>query len=81
VTWLVRVLRWTRSLKKRQHEHCEGGDNAPDEVVAARAHPSSSSMCEGGVEAVRRGGSPRQAGSGEQRGRVGLLQHRGRRQW
>jgi hypothetical protein len=39
--------------QKRWHEYREGGGNAPDEVVAARAHPSSGSTCGGGAEAVR----------------------------
>jgi hypothetical protein len=37
--------------QKRRREHREGND-APDEVVAERAHPSSGSTCGGGVEAA-----------------------------
>jgi hypothetical protein len=40
--------------QKRWCEHCEGGSNAPNEVVAVRAHPSSGSTCGGGAEATRR---------------------------
>jgi hypothetical protein len=40
--------------QKRRCEHREGGGDAPDEVVAVRAHPSSGSKCGGGVEAARR---------------------------
>jgi hypothetical protein len=40
--------------QKRQHEHREGGGNAPDEVAVVRAHPSSGSTCGGGAEAAWR---------------------------
>jgi hypothetical protein len=40
--------------QNRQREHREGGGNAPDEVVAVRAHPSSGSPCGGGADAARR---------------------------
>jgi hypothetical protein len=40
--------------RKWRREHREGGNDAPDEVAAARAHPSSSSTCGGGVEAAWR---------------------------
>jgi hypothetical protein len=38
--------------QKWRCEHHDGGGNAPDEVVVARAHPSSGSMCKGRAEAA-----------------------------
>jgi hypothetical protein len=40
--------------QKRRCEHREGVGDAPDEVVVARAHPSSDSTCGGGVEEAQR---------------------------
>jgi hypothetical protein len=38
---------------KRWREHLEGGGNTPNEVAAARAHPSNGSTCGGRAEAAR----------------------------
>jgi hypothetical protein len=42
--------------QKRWCEHCEGGSNVPNEVVAARAHLSSGSTCGGGAAVMSHGG-------------------------
>jgi hypothetical protein len=39
--------------QKQRREHREGGGNAPDEVAAARAHPSSGSTCGSRAEVAR----------------------------
>jgi hypothetical protein len=65
---------------ERWHEHHGGSENTPNEVAMARAHSSGGSMVRGGgrgAAAQRR--SSAFVGSGERRGRLGLLQHRGRR--
>jgi hypothetical protein len=43
--------------RNQWHEHREGGGDAPNEVVAAKAHPSSGSTCgSGGGAALSHGG-------------------------
>jgi hypothetical protein len=65
--------------QERQREHRGGSSDAPDEVAVVRAQPSGGSMVRcGGQRAAAWRRLSASVDSGERRGQLKLLQHRGR---